>query len=256
MTIETGNVMLDENYVAAHPGASQGPHVMLAVSDNGVGMPPEVMSRVFEPFFTTKQRGEGTGLGLSTVYGIVKQSGGSIWVYSEPGRGTTFKVYLPRARQEEQAEPSSPAPPAVGAGETILVAEDQPEVRALATKVLRRRHGYRVLEARGGVEALRIANEYPDTIHLLVTDVIMPVMSGRELVDEIHNSRPEIRVLYASGYTDDAIVRHGMLDPGLAFLQKPFTPDSLLAKVREVLDAAPDSSSRQSPELPRTRELP
>jgi two-component system, cell cycle sensor histidine kinase and response regulator CckA len=238
LTIETSNVTLDESYVAKHPGATVGPHVMLAVSDNGPGMTPETMAQVFEPFFTTKPRGEGTGLGLATVYGIVKQSGGSIWVYSEIGRGSTFKVYFPRA-DGEQHRVSAPPPVALpkGGGETILVAEDQTEVRALARMILAR-HGYTVLEARSGVEALRLFREYPAPIHLLLTDVIMPNMSGRELVREVEKIHPGTRVLYASGYTDEAIERHGMLEPGLAFLQKPFTPRSLLQKVREVLDAA------------------
>jgi two-component system cell cycle sensor histidine kinase/response regulator CckA len=236
LTIETTNVELDSTYASTHPGASEGPHIMLAVSDNGTGMTAETVAHAFEPFYTTKPRGEGTGLGLATVYGIVKQSGGSIWVYSEPGKGSTFKVYFPRAVEaERRPPPAPPRPHPLGGGETILVAEDQPEVRALATKSLKR-HGYTVLEAASGAEALRIVRDYPDPIHLLLTDVIMPVMSGRQLVDELHQTHPAIRILYASGYTDDAIVRHGMLDPGLAFLQKPFTPDSLLTKIREVLD--------------------
>jgi signal transduction histidine kinase/ActR/RegA family two-component response regulator len=237
LTIETANVLLDESYVAHHRGASVGPHVTLAVSDNGTGMTGETLSHVFEPFFTTKPRGEGTGLGLAMVYGIVKQSGGSIWVYSEPGKGTTFKISFPRAAEEEPVPAPTPVVmDALDGGETILVAEDQPEVRALAHKTLTR-HGYTVLEARSGTEALEIVRAYQGPIHLLLTDVIMPVMSGRELVTELSRSHPEIRILYASGYTDDAIVRHGMLDPGAAFLQKPFNPRSLLLKIREVLDA-------------------
>ncbi|MGH9372742.1 MAG: response regulator, partial [Vicinamibacterales bacterium] len=193
----------------------------------------------FEPFFTTKPRGEGTGLGLAMVYGIVKQSGGSIWVYSESGRGTTFKVYFRRAPREEHLPAAAPFEAMTVHGhETILVAEDQPEVRALARKTLSR-HGYTVLEAQSGDEALQIVRTFQHPIHLLLTDVIMPVMSGRELVARLQETHPEIRVLYASGYTDDAIVRHGMLDPGLAFLQKPFNPKSLLLKVRQVLDAPP-----------------
>jgi PAS domain S-box-containing protein len=237
LTIETANVMLDETYAATHRGATVGPHVMLAVSDNGIGMSAETVSHMFEPFFTTKPRGKGTGLGLATTYGIVKQSGGSIWVYSELGQGTTFKVYLPRASHAEAALPSAPAVAKGTRGsETILVAEDQDEVRTL-TRTILSMHGYTVLEATTGEEALAIVREHREPIHLLFTDVIMPGMSGRELVAEVHQKYGRMRVLFASGYTDDAIVRHGKLDQGVAFLQKPFTPASLLAKVREVLDS-------------------
>lgn len=236
LRIETGHMTLDEAYVASHRGASLGPHVMLAVTDTGSGMSAETMSHVFEPFFTTKPRGEGTGLGLATTYGIVKQSGGSIWVDSEVGQGTTFKVFLPRATHVENfpAAPRPPARPAHGT-ETILVAEDQAEVREL-TRMMLEKQGYTVLEAATGPDALRILRERTGTIDLLLTDVIMPAMSGRELVSHLHVSHPRTKVLYCSGYTDDAIVRHGRLEAGVAFLQKPFTSNSLLAKVREVLD--------------------
>ncbi|MCA1586739.1 MAG: PAS domain S-box protein, partial [Acidobacteria bacterium] len=236
LTIETGNVTLDETYVTNHPGASQGPHVMLAVTDTGSGMSADAMSHVFEPFFTTKPRGEGTGLGLATTYGIVKQSGGSIWVYSEIGQGTTFKVFLPRAADVNHRRTAAAAPAEiVGGTETILIAEDQAEVRTL-TRTILGMHGYTVVEATCGPDALRIVGEQRGTIHLLLTDVIMPTMSGRELVSHLQQTHPGIKVLYCSGYTDDAIVRHGKLDSGVAFLQKPFTPRSLLSKVREVLD--------------------
>jgi len=237
LTIETANVELDEAYAARHPGSSAGPHVMLAVSDTGTGMDEATQARVFEPFFTTKKRGEGTGLGLATVYGIVKQSGGSIWVYSEIGRGTTFKVYFPRAAQFHASPRQDEAAASRDGVETILIAEDQPEVRAAARAALTR-HGYVVLEASGGDEALQIIREYPERIHLLLTDVVMPGMSGRDLVEHVHASHPDIRVLFTSGYTDDTIVRHRILDSDVPFLQKPFTPPSLLKKVRQVLDSA------------------
>ena len=199
-------------------------------------MDAQTQSRIFEPFFTTKERGKGTGLGLSTVYGIVKQSGGSIWVYSEIGRGTTFKIYLPRA-DGERARPAAAVEPTTLEGtETILLAEDQEEVRAVMLTALQR-HGYTVLIAVNGDDALRIVREHRGPIHLLITDVVMPAMSGRELVSRMQESHPGIRVMYASGYTDDAVVRHGVLESGVIFLQKPFTPTALLRKIREVLDA-------------------
>jgi len=236
LTIETANVELDDAYARQHGGSSPGRHVMLAVSDTGIGMDAETQARIFEPFFTTKRRGEGTGLGLATVYGIVTQSGGSIWVYSETGRGTTFKVYFPRAAQAEDHAVAAPRTDGLEGTETILLAEDQPEVRSVACAVLER-YGYRVLQASRGDEALEILRTHPEPIHLLLSDVVMPSMSGPELARLVQLQRPGIRVLYASGYTDDAIVRHGMLDPGVSFLQKPFTPTALLTKIRELLDA-------------------
>ena len=236
LTIETGNVELDDAFVQQHGGSSAGRHVMLAVSDTGVGMDAETQTRIFEPFFTTKRRGEGTGLGLATVYGIVTQSGGSIWVYSETGRGTTFKVYFPRASQADVRSLPALRTDGLEGTETILLAEDQPEVSAIACAVLER-YGYRVLEASNGDQALQILRTHQGPIHLLLSDVVMPSMSGPELARLVQLKQPGIRVLYASGYTDDAIVRHGVLDPGVAFLQKPFTPTALLRKVREVLDA-------------------
>jgi signal transduction histidine kinase/DNA-binding response OmpR family regulator len=237
LTIETANVVLDEEYAQQHVDVQPGPYVMLAVSDTGVGMDEETRSHLFEPFFTTKEVGEGTGLGLATVYGIVKQSGGHIWVYSEPKPGTTFKVYLPRVEEavESGKQVQSPAESPRGS-ETVLLVEDADMVRDLAYRVLLQ-NGYTVLEARDGREALQVCEEHEGPIHLLMTDEVMPQMSGRELADRLMPLRPEMRMLYMSGYTDDGIIRHGVLEPGVAFLQKPFTPDALTSKVREVLDA-------------------
>jgi two-component system, cell cycle sensor histidine kinase and response regulator CckA len=235
LTIETKNLLLNEQQIGDRPMQSPGHYVMLAVSDTGVGMDADTQSQIFEPFFTTKKRGGGTGLGLSTVYGIVKQSGGWIWVYSEPGRGATFKLYFPLTTDPAGTTQLTVPPKTVRGYETILLAEDQPEVRSVAVAVLKRA-GYHVLPAPSGQEALTIARTQVP-IHLLLTDVIMPVMSGPELAKQIQAERPGIRVLFASGYTDDAVVRHGVLHDDVAFLQKPFTPQSLLEKVREVLDA-------------------
>jgi CheY-like chemotaxis protein len=211
---------------------------MLAVSDTGVGMSDDVQAHVFEPFYTTKARGQGTGLGLATVYGIVKQSGGSIWLYSEVGQGTTFKIYLPRAEQNNEEPLAAPLPPGVLVGkETILLVEDQAEVRAIARATLTR-HGYTVIEASRGDEALGIVLHDPAPIDLLLTDVVMPGMNGRALASFVVARRPAVRVIYTSGYTDHAIVDHGVLETGVAFIQKPFSPEGLLRKVREVLDAA------------------
>jgi two-component system, cell cycle sensor histidine kinase and response regulator CckA len=209
---------------------------MLAVSDTGTGMTAEVKARIFEPFFTTKERGKGTGLGLSTVYGIVKQSGGYIWTYSEVGRGTTFKIYLPRVDAPAEGLQPVREPGSIAGTETILVAEDDAILRPLA-KGLLEKLGYRVLDAENAATALVVAGAHDGPIHLLVADVVMPGLSGRELARRLATARPNTRVLYVSGYTDDAIVHHGMLEPGLNFLQKPFTPAVLARKVREVLDA-------------------
>ena len=235
LTIETCNVQLDESYASEHFEVVPGPHAMLAVSDTGVGMPKEVQVRIFEPFFTTKEPGKGTGLGLSTIFGIVKQSGGNIWVYSEPGKGATFRIYFPTAGDVAEPLPKV-APPAVLTGtETILLAEDQDEVRFVACESLRR-FGYHVLEARNAGEALLICESHPLPIHLLVTDVVMPKMNGRELAQRLLKIRPELEVLYMSGYTDNAIVHHGILDPDVAYVQKPLVPDAFARRVREVLD--------------------
>ncbi|HLY61482.1 MAG TPA: response regulator [Terriglobia bacterium] len=237
LTIETANVDLDESYAHNHVTAVPGPHVMLAVTDSGTGIDTETQKRIFEPFFTTKEKGKGTGLGLSTVYGIVKQSAGHIWVYSELGQGTTFKIYLPRVDAPlEVAESKKTTPePSVGQ-ETVLVAEDDGPIRLLVRVSLEAR-GFTVLEAPDGLEALSLAAQHKGTIHLLLTDLVMPEISGRTLSQRLAAMHPETKVLFMSGYTDDAVIRHGGLEAGTAFLQKPFTPDALVRKVREVLDA-------------------
>ena len=238
VTIETANVELDDAYLEAHPIAKPGlgvsHYVMLAVTDTGIGMDAATQARIFEPFFTTKDIGKGTGLGLATVQGIVQQSGGFIWVYSEPGHGTAFKIYLPRVDEPASRADDVPAQDARGT-ETVLVAEDVAAVRAVTREMLRR-YGYTVLEAADGAAALRLAAEHPAPIHLLLTDVVMPDVNGRDLADQLARARPNVKVLFMSGYTDDAVVRHGVLRQGIAYLQKPFTPRSLAGKVRAVLD--------------------
>ena len=239
ITIETAVVDLDEAYVRAHGGAWPGPHVMLAVSDTGCGMDPETLSKAFDPFFTTKEKGKGTGLGLSTVYGIVKQSGGCLYVYSEPGRGTAMKIYLPRVTGE-----TTPKDERRDAGfedrfhgsETILLVEDEETLRKLASSILEG-YGYTVLSAGNGEEALQLLNDTRGVPRLLLTDVVMPKLGGKDLSDRIKAIYPGTRVLFMSGYTDNAIVHHGVLKPGVSFLQKPFTPKALARKVRAVLDA-------------------
>jgi PAS domain S-box-containing protein len=237
LTLETANIDLDDSYSVEHQPITPGKYVMLAVSDTGVGMGPEVQARIFEPFFTTKEVGKGTGLGLSTVYGIVKQSGGFIWVYSEPGHGSTFKIYLPRVDQPIESTGADKRMRNVLRGtETILLVEDDSQLRQLTSSVLTH-CGYKVLVAAGPEEGLAIANANHRHIHLLITDVVMPVMNGRQLAEKILQISPSVRVLYISGYTNSAIVHYGVLDEGLWFLPKPFSLSALLGKVREVLDA-------------------
>jgi CheY-like chemotaxis protein len=243
LTIETGNVDLDDAYALTHIAVKPGRYVMLVVSDTGQGMDAVTRARIFEPFFTTKEQGKGTGLGLATVYGMVKQSGGYIWVYSEPGRGTSFKVYLPDAEQraaEAQAHAGRRRTDEAHGWETVLLVEDEDAVRALAREVLRR-HGYVVLEARHGVDAVRVAERHTDDIHLMVTDVVRPLMSGRDLAERLASVRPKMKVLFMSGYTDHAVM-HRDVTPGSAFIQKPFTPEVFARKVRTVLDSEPVSS--------------
>jgi len=236
LTIETADVELDRSYVAGHVPTQPGPYVLLAVSDTGVGMDGATKARLFEPFFTTKEPGRGTGLGLATVYGIVKQSGGYVWAYSELGHGTTFKIYLPRVAETAEAPESTTSPPTpVGGSETVLVVEDQEEVRKLTKRVLEAR-GYTVLAARNGAEALEIVAQHVNQIHLMITDVVMPGMNGREVARLACARRSDLKVLYVSGYTGEAVLQHRLLEPGVAFLQKPFTPDILARKTREVLD--------------------
>jgi len=247
LTIETTNIELDRHYAAKHVGGVQpGPYVMLTVSDTGCGIDAETQARIFEPFFTTKAQGKGTGLGLATVYGVVKQSGGFIWVYSEVGHGTTFKVYLPQvaAQVEQPAQDTVSKGPAPGT-ETILFVEDEESVRELVRDFLGAA-GYRVLEAADGIHALEVAARHKGAIHMLITDVVMPRLSGRELVNRLTAERGDLKVLYISGYTDDSVFRHGVLEGGVAFLQKPFNLKSLAKKIRELLDGRPVVAGSQA----------
>jgi CheY-like chemotaxis protein len=236
ITIETANATLDQTYCRSHAEVKPGRYVMLAVSDTGCGMDEETRAHVFEPFFTTKESGRGTGLGLSMVYGFIKQSGGHVSVYSEPGLGTTFKIYLPEVEAFPLPGESYPAIEKMPHGdETILLAEDEGGVRSLTRHVLQT-CGYTVLAAAHGHEAIRLAEKHQGPVHLLVSDVVMPGMGGRLLAEQVMALKPGIKVLYLSGYTDDAVVRHGVLQAEMAFLQKPFTPSTLARKVRNVLD--------------------
>ncbi|MBI2061514.1 MAG: PAS domain S-box protein [Nitrospirae bacterium] len=251
LSIEARNMTLDSAYAAEHAGVRAGRYVMLAISDTGVGMTREVQSHLFEPFFTTKERGKGTGLGLSIVYGIVNQYGGHIGVYSEPGRGTTFKLFWPEVSADQPASAPMRAGERRQTGEeTILLVEDEHRVRGLAKEILER-HGYRIIEASGPAEALSLAGDHSGEIHLLLTDVVMPQMNGRELAGRLAVDRPAMRILYMSGYTDDSIVQQGVLAAGTPFLQKPFTAAGLTAKVREVLDSLPRSPGTTPSPPPR-----
>lgn len=237
LTITTENVRLDLDYVSSHSAVKAGSYAMLTVSDTGCGMDAETQSRIFEPFFTTKEKGRGTGLGLATVYGIVKQSGGYIWAYSEPGHGTTFKIYIPLATAQTQGDvvvPQATERPGRGS-ETVLVVEDDDDLRELTCEFLQA-SGYTVIQAAGPSEALSTATQHQGAIDLLLSDVIMPGMSARELATQLSAAQPKIKVLYISGYPDDAIVRHGILEREQAFLQKPFTRHALTSKIRDVLE--------------------
>jgi len=246
LTIATANVEIDEVYARLHPPAVPGQYVMLTVSDTGCGMSRETQSHIFDPFFTTKELGKGTGLGLSTVYGVVKQSGGYIWVYSEPGLGAMFKIYLPRVDEQISLSEQETNPNDIARGcETVLLVEDSQPLRELARELLED-SGYKVLEATGGADAIQVAGQYQWPIHLLMTDVVMAGMDGRTLAERMILSRPGIKVLYMSGYTDDTIVHHGVLDPGVALLQKPFTRAALANKVREVLGIAGEHETNSS----------
>lgn len=237
ITIETADVELKEDYARMHLQVKPGSYVMLAVTDGGTGMDAKTLGHLFEPFFTTKEQGKGTGLGLATVYGIVKQSGGGIYVYSEPGHGTTFKVYLPRVDEAAQLAAASPAPARASGGcETILLIEDDELVRTFIHRALRER-GYDVLVAREPGEAVRLCEGHPDPIHLILTDVIMPQMHGPALLKRLSPLHPESKVVFMSGYTDTAVTYHDLLERGVPFLQKPLAPDALARKVREALDS-------------------
>ncbi len=245
LTIAINNVTLDEHYAHTHTGAVSGDYVMLSVSDTGTGMTDEIKARLFEAFFTTKPKGKGTGLGLATCQTIVKQSGGHIGVYSELGKGTTFKAYFPRVEQPlDVAARPIPTGPLPRGTETLLLVEDEPSVRHLAANILEGQ-GYNVLRANNGKEGLRVARDLKgQPIHLVVTDVIMPLMGGQEMAEWLKAAYPDLKILFTSGYTDDAIAQHGVLEPGIAFLSKPYAPATLARKVREMLDATGQPDKR------------
>jgi CheY-like chemotaxis protein len=236
LVIETANADMDDDYVRVHAGAAAGRYVCIAVSDTGHGMTKEVQAHIFEPFFTTKEPGKGTGLGLATVYGIVKQSEGFIYVYSEPGHGTAFKIYLPAV--EGDIEKAAELPPARRGSETILLVEDEEGLRELIAELLEE-NGYQVLVAEGPTKAIETAASHGGVIHLLLTDVVMPQMNGPELARRLKERRPDVRVLYMSGYTEDAIANRGVLEPGVSLISKPFSQEALARKLRDLLDPRP-----------------
>jgi CheY-like chemotaxis protein len=236
ITLETANTELDEGYTRSHAGMIPGAYVMLSVSDSGVGMTREVQEQIFDPFFTTKEKGKGSGLGLSTVYGIVKQSGGDIYVYSEAGKGTTFKIYLPRVFEPpEELKKEVPVEKIPQGNETVLVIEDDGSVRKVTVDLLRVQ-GYKVLEAMGGEAALIICEKEKNPIHLILTDVVMPQMNGPQVIERLMQVRQDFKALYMSGYADEAVLHHRLLERGVSIIHKPFTVERLARKVREVLD--------------------
>jgi CheY-like chemotaxis protein len=234
LRIETSNAALVEGQVPRHEAIVPGRYVRLAVRDTGCGIEKETLAKIFEPFFTTKEPGKGTGLGLAMVYGIVKQAGGYVWADSEPGRGTTFEIYLPRVDEPVVTQETRETPMPADGWETILLVEDEEALRSIAREILEE-HGHRVIEAGGATEALEVASRHPEPIHLLLTDVVMPGRNGRELADSLAAERPDLRVLYMSGYTDDVIAHSGVLESGRHLLEKPFTAQALLQRVRAVL---------------------
>ena len=237
LVIETASIRLDEPYVQEHSIVPPGEYVLLTVTDSGTGIAPEHLLHIFEPFYTTKEEGKGTGLGLATVYGIVKQNSGFIWVYSEPGLGTTFKIYLPRAQQAKLAlQPTLPLEGCPRGCETLLLAEDEEAVRQSAREFLTLQ-GYIVLEAANGAEALALAQAYDGPIDLMITDVVMPQMGGAKLAADLASDRPDMKVLFVSGYAETTFQRHGEIDVTTHFLQKPFSLKAMARKIREVLDA-------------------
>ena len=250
LRIETTNVELDQAYAWQHPGAKPGHYVMLAVIDTGMGMDPATLAHIFEPFFTTKDVGKGTGLGLATVYGVVKQSGGYIWVDSETGRGASFQIFLPQVEEPVAAiAVTAPMAQSIGGSETILLVEDAESLRKLTRSFLES-HGYRVLVAENGEEAMRVEVQHSGKIDLLLTDVVMPGINGRVLSEKLLPKQPGMRVLYISGYTDSFIAGHGVLERGMTLLHKPYTEDALIGKVREVLDKRyPETAGRKTGEL-------
>jgi CheY-like chemotaxis protein len=242
LTVETSNVQFRDEDVALHPNCKAGHYVMLAMSDTGIGMSPDVTARIFEPFYTTKEVGKGTGLGLAMVFGIVQQSGGNIEVSSESGRGTTFKIYLPAVSDQVSEEGNSETPFVSGGKETILLVEDDEGVRGLALRCLKKQ-GYQVLTATDGKDALQVVKSHPGPLDLVLTDVVMPKLGGPEMVRQLKADSPDLKVLYMSGYTDDAVVRHGLIEAEVAFIQKPYTPQELSQKVRQILDAKGNGSA-------------